>query len=126
MLKNNKAPTAFIITMKIRISIAIAICSLLLSSNVQSQSRELGVMVGMMGYKGDLNPVMFSDKFLHPGLGVIYRASYNNHWSFRGAFNYGRISGDLPIIFLQSFLPNLSIFCRFFYPFYQKFLTFLD
>jgi len=54
----------------------------------------MGVMVGVMGYKGDLNPVLFTDKFLHPGVGIIYRRYYNNHWAFRAGFSYGRISAD--------------------------------
>lgn len=61
---------------------------------VYAQSREMGIMVGAMSYKGDLNPVMFSNKFLHPAIGIIYKRSYNNHWSFRAGFNYGRISAN--------------------------------
>lgn len=62
--------------------------------SAHGQSRELGIMVGVMGYKGDLNPVMFTDKFIHPGVGIIYRRCYTDHWSFRAGFNYGRVSAD--------------------------------
>ena len=64
------------------------------SLNCFSQSREMGLMLGVMSYRGDLNPVMFTDKFLHPGAGIIYRRCYNNHWSFRAGLNFGRISAD--------------------------------
>ncbi len=111
MLRNNKPSIAFTIRMKIKISIAITFCFLLNSFVAHAQSREMGVMVGVMGYKGDLNPVMFSDKFLHPGAGIIYRVSYNNHWSFRGAFNYGRISAD-DALATDSFSLNRNLSFR--------------
>lgn len=59
-----------------------------------SQSREMGVMLGVMHYKGDLNPTMYSTKFLNGGIGIIYRRSYSNHWAFKAALNYGHISAD--------------------------------
>ena len=97
--------------MRIRISIAVAFCLLSLSPTANSQSREMGLMVGAMGYKGDLNPVMFSDKFLHPGVGIIYRVCYNNHWSFRGALSYGRISADDKLA-TDSFSVNRNLSFR--------------
>ena len=80
--------------MRIYIAVFIAFFILMKSLHTNAQSREMGIMVGVMGYKGDLNPVMFSDKFLHPGIGIVYRRYYNNHWAFRAGFNYGRISAD--------------------------------
>lgn len=94
LLRNNKATIAFSSSMKIGFAIIIAFYFLLKPSYNLAQSREMGLMMGVMGYKGDLNPVMFSDKFLHPGVGIIYRVSYNNHWSFRAGLNYGRIAAD--------------------------------
>src|SRR3954468_6008832 len=61
---------------------------------VFSQSREMGIMVGVMGYKGDLNPVMYSTRTLNPAIGILYRRSYNSHWAFKGAINYGHIHAD--------------------------------
>lgn len=54
----------------------------------------MGIMVGMMGYKGDLNPVMYSTKSMDPGIGILYRRSYSNHWAFKAALNYGHIHAD--------------------------------
>src|SRR5438132_13554523 len=91
LLKNNKAYNSFKASMKKYLFLF----SLLIGSfNSMAQSREMGLMVGVMSYKGDLNPVMFSDKFLHPAAGIIYRRYYNNHWAFRAALNFGRISAD--------------------------------
>ena len=80
--------------MRIWIIILIAICFFLNSVPTCAQSREMGIMVGVMSYKGDLNPQMFTDKFLHPGIGFVYRRCYDNHWAFRGGFNIGHISAD--------------------------------
>ncbi len=59
-----------------------------------AQSREAGLMLGVMGYKGDLNPVMYRMKSLDPGIGIVYRRCYNNHWSFKAGLNYGHIEAD--------------------------------
>jgi hypothetical protein len=58
------------------------------------QSRELGIMGGVMHYKGDLNPTMYSTRFMNPAASIIYRRSYNNHWSFKLGLGYGNISAD--------------------------------
>jgi hypothetical protein len=58
------------------------------------QSREMGIMLGVMHYKGDLKPEMYSTDYLNPGLGIIYRRCYSNHWAFKAALNYGRIEAD--------------------------------
>jgi hypothetical protein len=59
-----------------------------------SQSREMGVMLGVMGYKGDLNPTMYNPETFGPGIGFVYRRCYNNYWSFKGGINYGRIEAN--------------------------------
>lgn len=56
-----------------------------------SQSREAGFIIGVMGYKGDLDPTMYDTRFLDPGIGVLYRRSYSNHWAFKAGINYGHI-----------------------------------
>jgi hypothetical protein len=66
----------------------------LLPAVTMSQSRELGIMVGGSGYKGDLNPVMFNKDLVRPGIGIIYRRCYSNHWSFRAGFSVLQIRGD--------------------------------
>jgi len=59
-----------------------------------SQSRELGIMVGVMGYKGDLDPNMYDTRFLEPGISAIYRRSYSNHWAFKAGLMYGQVKAD--------------------------------
>lgn len=51
----------------------------------------MGVMVGIMGYKGDLDPNMYDTRYLDPGIGILYRRSYSNHWAFKAGLNYGHI-----------------------------------
>ena len=66
----------------------------LAAGSLFSQSREIGFMLGAMHYKGDLNPKMYSTKFLQPGIGIVYRRSYSNHWAFKVGLNYGHIEAD--------------------------------
>ncbi len=54
-----------------------------LSTASYSQSSEIGVMIGGAGYKGDLNPHLFTPKFLGPSAGLFYRRSFNSFWSLR-------------------------------------------
>lgn len=58
---------------------------------VFSQSREAGIIIGLMGYKGDLDPNMYDLRYIDPGVGVLYRRSYSNHWAFKAGINYGHI-----------------------------------
>ncbi|MFN0189188.1 MAG: DUF6089 family protein [Bacteroidia bacterium] len=59
-----------------------------------SQSRELGIMVGVMGYRGDLDKNMYDTRFLEPGISAIYRRSYSNHWAFKAGLLYGHVKAD--------------------------------
>lgn len=68
--------------------------ALLLPFLVPAQSREMGIMVGVMGYKGDLNPVMYNSKTFQPAIGIVYRRAYSNHWAFKAGFNYGHVQAD--------------------------------
>jgi hypothetical protein len=67
---------------------------LALPFKIFSQSREMGVMLGVMNYKGDLHPQMYDTKNNRPAIGLLYRRSYSNHWAFKGALNYGHITAD--------------------------------
>ena len=69
------------------IFIAVSKCSF-------SQSSEIGVMLGISSYKGDLNGSLFNPGFFHPAIGVLYRHSYNNHWSVKLGINYGKVSAE--------------------------------
>ncbi len=58
------------------------------------QSREMGIMLGVMNYKGDLQKATFADQNNLPGFGFLYRRSYSNHWAFKTAISYGHVKGD--------------------------------
>lgn len=72
----------------------ILLISLIMPQLLWGQSREMGVMVGFSGYKGDLNPKMFNSDLIRPGLGILYRRCYSNHWSFRTGISVLKIKGD--------------------------------
>ncbi|HKR06458.1 MAG TPA: DUF6089 family protein [Bacteroidia bacterium] len=59
-----------------------------------SQSAEIGIILGISSYKGDLNGSLFNPGSFHPAIGVLYRHCYNNHWSYKLGINYGHVSGD--------------------------------
>lgn len=59
-----------------------------------SQSSEVGILLGISSYKGDLNGSLFNPNVFHPAIGGYYRHSYNNHWSLKLGINYGTISAD--------------------------------
>lgn len=61
------------------------------SFNGFAQSREAGFIIGVMGYKGDLDPHMYDLRNIDPGFGVLYRRCYSNHWTFKAGINYGHI-----------------------------------
>lgn len=62
--------------------------------NTFAQSREMGLMLGTMGYRGDLDATMYDTRYLNPAVGIVYRRSYSNHWGFKATAGYGRIEGS--------------------------------
>lgn len=66
----------------------------LFTSSVYGQSREMGIMLGAMNYKGDLQKSTYAGENNLPGIGILYRRSYSNHWAFKTAISYGHIKGD--------------------------------
>lgn len=72
------------------LSIAVLVIPLIAAS----QSREMGVMLGVAGYKGDLNTKMFNTEVMRPGVGILYRRCYSNHWSFRTGLSYMQVEGN--------------------------------
>ena len=66
----------------------------LFASSVYGQSREMGIMIGVMNYKGDLQKSTYASQNNLPGFGFLYRRSYSNHWAFKTAISYGHVKGD--------------------------------
>ena len=77
-----------------KIVFSILIFNSLLASTSLGQSREMGIMLGVMNYKGDLQKATFADQNNLPGFGFLYRRSYSNHWAFKTAISYGHIKAD--------------------------------
>ena len=69
---------------------------LCLSMTIHSsaQYNEVGILLGVSNYKGELSPHLFNTDFLHFAIGGFYRHNWNRHWSYKLEVNYGRISGD--------------------------------
>ena len=61
-------------------------------SELFAQSSELGVFVGGSNYSGDLNSDVYTVKFIHPAVGLIYRHNWNPHYSFKSNVYYGTVS----------------------------------
>ena len=77
-----------------KIVFSILIINSLLASTSLGQSREMGIMLGVMNYKGDLQKATFANQNNLPGFGFLYRRSYSNHWAFKTAISYGHIKAD--------------------------------
>ena len=78
----------------IRYLVVLCLGLCVLNNDSFAQSREMGVMLGLMNYKGDLHQQTYDTKNNLPGLGFIYRRSYSNHWAFKAALSYGHIKAD--------------------------------
>lgn len=59
-----------------------------------AQYNEVGLMIGISSYKGELNEHIFNRDFNHLAFGGFFRHNWNRHWSWKLAVNYGKISGD--------------------------------
>lgn len=59
----------------------------------QEYRYDVGPVVGIAGYLGDLNE---SNMYKHPGIagGGIFRYVLNSRWAFKGNLVYARLSGD--------------------------------
>ena len=56
---------------------------------------DLGFFVGSSYYMGDINTTEhFKSGNNHPSFGFHVRKNKNSRWAFKGAFKYGKISGD--------------------------------
>jgi len=77
-----------------KIVFSILIISSFLTTPSIGQSREMGIMLGVMNYKGDLQKATYANQNNLPGFGFLYRRSYSNHWAFKTAISYGHIKAD--------------------------------
>lgn len=58
------------------------------------QSSEAGLMLGISSYKGDIIHSLFDPNNFKPAVGIFFKRSINNHWSYRLGLSYGTIAGS--------------------------------
>lgn len=74
--------------------ILIPLLALSLSASAQ-RSSEMGVMLGVTYYSGDLNPSgHFKQGLMHRAVGLLYRRNLSSRWSMRYFALYGKVSGS--------------------------------
>ena len=71
----------------------IFVCLFVLSNNVMAQKWEHGIAIGGSNYQGDLAKRIVL-KESHMAYGIFSRYNISDYWSFRGALQYGKISGS--------------------------------
>ncbi|MEI6814995.1 MAG: DUF6089 family protein [Bacteroidota bacterium] len=59
-----------------------------------AQRHQLGLFLGVANYNGELNPAPINYRFIHPGLGIIYRFDKSKFFSYKASAYYGWVSGN--------------------------------
>ena len=59
-----------------------------------AKTNELGFMLGVSNYAGELNPYNQFSLLMRPAGGLIYRHAFNRRWAFKTTLLYGSIHGD--------------------------------
>jgi hypothetical protein len=60
----------------------------------KAQSSELGALIGVASYKGEINNHLFNPQAFNPSAGLYYKRCLNSFWSFRLGLTYGRIAAS--------------------------------
>ncbi len=68
--------------------------SLLWGQPKDAKTREIGIMLGVSGYAGDLNPYNQFSKLMQPAGGLVYRKAINRRYALKTSLLYGSIKGD--------------------------------
>ena len=79
--------------MKKLLIIVLFMMSAVLPVKAQDYKYEIGGMLGMTGYLGDVNN---SNMYTHPGIvgGGMFRYNHNSRWAFKSTLSLATISGD--------------------------------
>ena len=79
--------------MKKLLIIVLFMMSAVLPVKAQDYKYEIGGMLGMTGYLGDVNN---SNMYTHPGIvgGGMFRFNHNSRWAFKSTLSLATISGD--------------------------------
>ncbi|HNR19359.1 MAG TPA: DUF6089 family protein [Bacteroidia bacterium] len=59
-----------------------------------AQSSELGLLLGVSSYKGEINRSLYNPRAYNLAAGIFFKRCMNSHWSLRLGANYGKIDGD--------------------------------
>ena len=86
--------------MKKSLFIALLLLLAALPTTAQQYKYEVGPLLGVTGYLGDVNN---SNLFKHPGAtgGAMFRYAHNSRWAFKANLSYASISGDSKDIDMQ-------------------------
>ena len=69
------------------------VCLFVFAGSINAQKWEHGIAIGGSNYQGDLaKRIVLSES--HMAYGLFSRYNINDYWSFRGALQYGKISGS--------------------------------
>ena len=79
--------------MKRVLFITLLLLNAVLTLSAQQYKYEVGPILGMTGYLGDVNN---SNVFAHPGItgGAMFRYAHNSRWAFKANLSYASISGN--------------------------------
>lgn len=64
------------------------------TTSLRAQSSELGLLLGVGTYKGEISHSLFRTKFMKPAVGLLYRRNLNSHWAYRLGVTYGAVTAD--------------------------------
>ena len=79
--------------MKKVLFITMLLLNAVLTLSAQQYKYEVGPLLGMTGYLGDVNN---GNVFAHPGItgGAMFRYAHNSRWAFKANLSYASISGN--------------------------------
>jgi hypothetical protein len=71
----------------------ILVCFFIFTNSIKAQKWEHGIALGGSNYQGDLaKKIVLGES--HLAYGIFSRYNISDYWSFRGALQYGKISGS--------------------------------
>jgi hypothetical protein len=68
--------------------------SLLLAQPKDAKTKELGLLLGVSGYAGELNPYNQFSKLMQPAGGLVFRRAINRRYALKSSLLYGSIKGS--------------------------------
>ena len=69
-------------------------CNMAYSQPKEIKTKEVGIMLGVSGYSGELNPYSQFSNLVQPAGGLLYRKAINRRYALKSNFFIGSIKGD--------------------------------